>query len=132
MIEQSLAHPAHPETRETIAKKALRLYPERTVEPLGHGRYSVEGSGGNFYEVDLAVFGAEESCPCPATKPCYHIALATISRAKRRGEAHRATSTTGGEDVSGKPRASGGAVIRAILAGLLFAAPSFVLVLVTS
>jgi len=92
LIEQSLAHPAHPETRETIAKKALRLYPERTVEPLGHGRYSVEGSGGNFYEVDLAVFGAEESCPCPATKPCYHIALATIFRAKRRGEANRATA----------------------------------------
>ncbi len=80
--------PAPPFTRETITKKALRLYPERTVEPLGHGRYSVEGTDG-FYEVDLAVFGGEESCPCPATKPCYHIALATISRAKSRSKARR-------------------------------------------
>jgi hypothetical protein len=76
--------------RETITRKALRLYPERTVEPLGHGLYSVEGSD-EFYEVDLKPFGGEESCPCPATKPCYHISLATIYRAKittkRRAEA---------------------------------------------
>jgi hypothetical protein len=82
--------PAPPATRETIARKALRLYPERTVEPLGHGRYSVEGSDGNFYEVDLAVYGGEESCSCPATKPCYHIAIATIHRAKARIRARRA------------------------------------------
>jgi hypothetical protein len=76
-------------TRETIAKKALRLYPERIVEPLGHGRYSVEGSDG-FYEVDLGIFnGGEESCPCIATKPCYHISLATIHRAKSRVKARR-------------------------------------------
>ncbi len=86
MIEKSV--PAPPPTRETITRKALRLYPERTIEPLGHGRYSVEGSDG-FYEVDLAVFGGEESCPCPATKPCYHIALATIYRAKARIAARR-------------------------------------------
>ncbi len=79
-----------PPTRETIAQKALRLYPERTVEPLGHGRYSVEGSDGNFYEVDLAAFGGHESCPCPATKPCYHISLSTIHRAKSRAAARRA------------------------------------------
>ncbi len=77
--------------RETITRKALRLYPERTIEPLGHGRYDVEGSDG-FYEVDLGIFtGGVETCPCPATKPCYHIALATIHRAKittrRRAEA---------------------------------------------
>jgi len=83
MQEQSSA------TRETIAKKALRLYPERTVEPLGHGRYSVEGSDG-FYEVGLGIFnGGEESCPCPATKPCYHIAIATIYRSKARAAARR-------------------------------------------
>ena len=82
MQEQSSA------TRETIAKKALRLYPERTVEPLGHGRYSVEGSDG-FYEVNLAIGGGEESCPCIATKPCYHISLATIYRAKSRAKARR-------------------------------------------
>ncbi len=80
--------PAPPATRETITRKALRLYPERSVEPLGHGRYSVEGSDG-FYEVDLAVYGGEESCPCPATKPCYHIAIATIHRAKSRAKARR-------------------------------------------
>ncbi len=68
--------------RETITRKALRLYEERTVEPLGHGRYSVEGSDG-FYEVDLGIFnGGAETCPCPARKPCYHIAMATLYRAK--------------------------------------------------
>ncbi len=76
-------------TRETVTRKALRLYPERTVEPLSHGRYSVEGSG-VFYEVDLAFGGGEESCPCPATKLCYHISLAAIYRAKARMRARRA------------------------------------------
>ncbi len=86
MIERSLAQPAPPTTRETIAQKALRLYPERTVEPLGHGRYAVEGSDG-FYEVDLGIGGGHEACPCLATKPCYHIALATIYRSKARTRA---------------------------------------------
>ena len=80
--------PAPPFTRETITKKALRLYPERTVEPLSHGRYSVEGTD-DFYEVDLAIGGGEESCPCPATKPCYHLVMATIHRAKARTAARR-------------------------------------------
>lgn len=76
--------------RETITRKALRLYPERTVEPLGHGRYSVEGSAGVRYEVDLGIFnGGVETCPCPATKPCYHIALATIYRAKTSARRRR-------------------------------------------
>ncbi len=89
MDTTSIAHPAPPATRETVTRKALRLYPERTVEPLGHGRYSVEGSDG-FHGVDLGIFnGGEESCPCPATKPCYHIALATIYRAKARMAARR-------------------------------------------
>ena len=84
MQEQSSA------TRETIAQKALRLYPERTVEPLGHGRYSVEGSDG-FYEVDLGIFnGGHESCPCLATKACYHIFLATFYRSKARAAAREA------------------------------------------
>ncbi len=79
-MQQQSSVPAPPPTRETIARKALRLYPERTVEPLGRGRYSVEGSGG-FHEVDLGIFnGGEESCPCIATKPCYHISLASIYR----------------------------------------------------
>jgi hypothetical protein len=76
--------------RETITRKALRLYPERTIEPLGHGRYAVEGTE-ETYTVDLKPFGGEEACPCPATKPCYHISMATIYRAKittkRRAEA---------------------------------------------
>ena len=85
--------PAPPFTRETITKKALRLYPERTVEPLGHGRYSVEGTDG-FYEVDLAVFGGEESCSCPDFQrhqaPCKHIHAGTLYRAKRRAAANKA------------------------------------------
>ncbi len=87
VIEKSV--PAPPATRETIARKALRLYPERTVEPLGHGRYRVEGTE-ETYTVDLAIGGGHESCPCPATKPCYHIAIATIHRAKARAAARRA------------------------------------------
>jgi len=75
--------------RETTTRKALRLYPERTVEPLGHGRYRVEGNDVD-YVVDLAVFSeGEESCNCPATKPCYHIGLATLYRAKVRTAARR-------------------------------------------
>ncbi len=77
--------------RETITRKALRLYPERTVEPLGHGKYSVEGTE-ETYTVDLGIFnGGVESCPCIATKPCYHIGLATIYRAKTNAR-RRATS----------------------------------------
>lgn len=87
----STSVPAPPATRETVTRKALRLYPERTVEPLGHGRYSVEGSNG-FYEVDLGIFnGGIETCPCIATKPCYHISLATIHRAKTNAK-RRTTS----------------------------------------
>ena len=74
--------------REAITRKALRLYPERTVEPVGYGLYSVEGSDG-FYVVDLGIDGGEESCPCPATKPCYHVMIATIYRAKSRAKARR-------------------------------------------
>ncbi len=74
--------------RETTTRKALRLYPERTVEPLGHGRYSVEGSEVD-YVVDLGIDGGHESCPCLATKPCYHIAIASIYRAKARMAAKR-------------------------------------------
>jgi hypothetical protein len=75
--------------RETITRKALRTYPTRTIEPLGHGRYSVEGNDVD-YVVDLGIDDGEEYCPCPATKPCYHIALATIYRAKVRMAARRA------------------------------------------
>lgn len=75
--------------RETITRKALRVYPTRTIEPFRHGRYNVEGSNG-FYEVNLGIFAGDETCPCPATKPCYHIALATIYRAKVRMAARRA------------------------------------------
>ena len=81
MTNTSLAHPAPRSTRETPTRKALRLYPTRTVEPLGHGRYSVEGTE-ETYTVDLAPFGGVESCDCPATKPCYHLGLAAIHRAK--------------------------------------------------
>ncbi len=74
--------------RETITRKALRTYPARTIEPLGHGRYSVEGNDVD-YVVDLGIDGEEESCNCPATKACYHIGLATIYRAKARAKARR-------------------------------------------
>ncbi len=80
--------------RETITRKALRLYPERTVEPLGHGRYCVEGSAADYYEVDLGLYeDVEESCNCPATSACYHTGLATIYRAKARMAARRAQAS---------------------------------------
>ncbi len=75
--------------RETIAGKALRLYPERTIEPVGYGRYRVEGSEVD-YVVELGLHeNVEESCDCPATKACYHIGLATIYRAQVRMAARR-------------------------------------------
>ncbi len=89
----SITHPAPTTTRETVTQKALRLYPERTIEPLAHGRYSVEGSE-VAYVVDLGIDGGHESCPCLATKPCYHIALATIYRAKARIAARRVQAGT--------------------------------------
>ncbi len=75
--------------RETTTRKALRLYPTRTIEPAGHGLYRVEGTEVD-YVVDLGIDGGEESCNCPAPKPCYHIGLATIYRAKTRIAARRA------------------------------------------
>src|SRR4051812_14983376 len=84
---------------ETITRKALRLYPERVVEPLGHGRYSVEGTS-ESYEVDLGVFGGPGSCDCPASKPCYHIGMATLYRARKRGEARRKTEARRAERVA--------------------------------
>jgi hypothetical protein len=74
--------------KESVVEKALRLYPERNVEALGHGRYSVEGTE-ETYTVDLKPFGGEESCPCPATKPCYHVVMATIHRAKTTARRRR-------------------------------------------
>jgi hypothetical protein len=74
--------------RETVARKALRLYPDRTVEPAGYGVYRVEGRE-VAYTVDLGIDGGVESCDCPAHKPCYHIAMATIYRARTRMEARR-------------------------------------------
>ncbi len=75
-------------TRESVTQKALRLFPERTVEPLGHGWYCVEGNDVD-YMVDLGIDGGDETCNCPATKPCYHIAMAAIYRAKARTAARR-------------------------------------------
>ncbi len=75
--------------RETITRKALRLYPERTVEHAGYGVYRVEGRQ-VAYTVDLGIDGGDESCNCPATKGCYHIAMATIYRAQGRATARRA------------------------------------------
>jgi hypothetical protein len=78
--------------RETVARKALRLFPERTIEPAGYGVYRVEGSYVT-YTVDLGIDGNDEECSCPAVKPCYHIAMATIYRAKARMAARRAQAS---------------------------------------
>jgi hypothetical protein len=55
-----------------------------------------------------------ETCPCPAKKPCYHISLATLYRAKvtarRRREAAR-DPKRGAEPVIGQPRAPDGALV---------------------
>jgi hypothetical protein len=63
------------------------------IEPQGHGKYTVPSCSGQgvTYEVDLAVFGGEESCNCPdRERPCKHLIAATIHRAKARMAARRA------------------------------------------
>ncbi len=61
------------------------------IEHEGRGRYSVPScSGEGSYEVNLAVFGGEESCNCPdRERPCKHLVAATINRAKARTAARR-------------------------------------------
>jgi hypothetical protein len=57
------------------------------IEPQGRGVYSVPSctTEGVTYTVDLAVFGGEESCTCPAKERlCKHLVAATIHRAKAR------------------------------------------------
>ena len=63
----------------------------REIEHQGKGVYSVPScSGEGSYEVDLAVFGGEESCNCPdRARPCKHLVAATIFRAKARTRARR-------------------------------------------
>jgi len=78
--------------RETITRKALRLFPDRTVEPAGYGVYRVEGRQ-VAYDVDLSIDGGDESCNCPATRACYHISMATLYRAKARMTARRAQAS---------------------------------------
>ncbi len=75
--------------RETITRKALRLFPDRTIEHAGYGVYRVEGRA-VAYTVDLGIDGGDESCNCPATGACYHISMATIYRAQGRATARRA------------------------------------------
>ncbi len=62
------------------------------IEHEGKGVYSVPScSGEGSYEVDLAVFGGEESCNCPdRERPCKHLIAASITRAKARMAARRA------------------------------------------
>jgi len=74
------------------------------IEPQGLGRYTVPScSGEGSYEVDLAVFGGEESCSCPdRERPCKHLVAATIHRAKARTAARRVQAERT------KARASGG------------------------
>lgn len=98
----------------TVTQKALRLYPGLTIESLGKGLYFVESESkpDTFYRVSLSPFEDDETCDCPATKPCYHIGLATIYRAKvtarRRREADPPRSP---QDRTRQPRASGGALV---------------------
>ena len=95
MAESSVAHPAHPYTRE---QRGIALYSERgdEVRALGHGRYSVPSCTGGSYVVDLAPLGGEESCTCRdferRGEPCKHMYCATLYRAKRRAGHRRSSS----------------------------------------
>jgi uncharacterized Zn finger protein len=62
------------------------------IEHECRGWYSVPScSGEGSYEVNLGVFGGEESCSCPdRARPCKHLVAATIFRAKARTAARRA------------------------------------------
>jgi uncharacterized Zn finger protein len=65
----------------------------RQIEHQGKGVYSVPSCSGEgvTYEVNLGVFGGEESCNCPdKERPCKHLVAATIFRAKARTAARRA------------------------------------------
>ncbi len=89
MIEQSLAQPAPPSTREL---RGLALYRDHhdEIKHTGHGRYEVPGCSGGRYEVNLAIAGGTESCNCPDRAPvCKHLIAATIFRAKSRAKARR-------------------------------------------
>ena len=77
------------------AMRGLALWGSSLGEEITHegkGVYSVPScSGEGTYEVDLAVFGGEESCSCPdRERPCKHLIAATIHRAKRRAAARKA------------------------------------------
>ncbi|MBA3474760.1 MAG: hypothetical protein H0W57_06070 [Rubrobacteraceae bacterium] len=72
------------------------------IEPLGRGLYSVPGSEGT-YTVDLAVFGGQESCNCPARTSCYHLIAATMYRAKTTAARRRSSRPkVSPEDVEAK------------------------------
>ncbi len=97
MIDTSLAQPSRtvPDSVVSRVRRGLELYRERgeDVEPLGHGYYKVPGCSGGSYEVDLAVFGGQESCKCPDFRrhksTCKHIITATLYRAKSRAASRR-------------------------------------------
>jgi hypothetical protein len=75
-------------------------------------------------------------CSCPDRTPAgeidKHLAAATIFRAKSRAKARRerAAPASGTQGGTRQPRVSRGGSVRAILAGLLFAAPSYFLLFV--
>ncbi len=84
---------APPVTREL---RGLALYREHghEIKHIGHGRYEVPVCSGGVYEVNLAVFGGEESCSCPdhARHPeltCKHLIAVSLYRAKARAKARR-------------------------------------------
>ncbi len=85
MIDQSLAHPAHPPTRELRGLKLYRDHGDRIERILPH-TYSVPScSGETTYIVRLA---PRVRCDCPdyerQGEPCKHAYAATIKAAKTR------------------------------------------------
>ncbi|MDQ3302173.1 MAG: SWIM zinc finger domain-containing protein [Actinomycetota bacterium] len=82
--------PAPPPTRDLRGLKLFRDHGGEIIHE-GHGVYTVPGCSGGVHEVDLAVFGGEESCSCPDyqrhKEPCKHLYAATIYRSKARTRA---------------------------------------------
>ncbi len=86
MIDQSLAHPGTPSTRET---RAFALYREHhhEIEHIAPDVYLVPACSarGGYYKVDYDA----ETCSCPDAEfhpdlSCKHVLMVGIHRAKRR------------------------------------------------
>ncbi len=111
MDTRSLAHPAHPATRE---HRALELYRTRghEIEQIGEDLYRVPScTGTGFYTVR---YGEVEACDCKDFEfghTCKHLLCVGIAHAKRRFTTIRTIAVAGDPfAAAGRCYCSGGVV----------------------